>query len=135
MIEQADRQSERSLTAVRAFLLAVLVALPATVRAEAILLMAEEDGCFWCERWNTEIAVIYPKTAEGKAAPLRRYDIHDTPPDGISLTSSVRFTPTFLLVQDGVQVDRLEGYPGEDFFWGLLAMMLERAGIAQNEAG
>jgi hypothetical protein len=29
-----------------------------------------------------------------------------------------------VLVKDGVEVARLEGYPGEDFFWGLLGRML-----------
>ena len=34
----------------------------------------------WCARWNEEIAHIYPKTKEGQAAPLRRYDVHGETP-------------------------------------------------------
>ncbi len=30
------------------------------------------------------------------------------------------FTPTFVLFDDGREIGRIEGYPGEDFFWGLL---------------
>jgi hypothetical protein len=120
---------------IRTCLIAVFIALPVTAWAETFLLMAEEDGCFWCARWNAEIAEIYPKTAQGHAAPLRRYDLHDATPTDVTLTSSVRFTPTFILVRDGVEVDRLEGYPGEDFFWGLLAMMLERADAGLDETG
>jgi len=37
------------------------------------------------------------------------------------------FTPTFVLMQDGVEIGRIEGYPGEDFFWGLLNQMIETA--------
>ena len=47
----------------------------------------------------------------------------------------VSFTPTFILVQDGVEVGRIEGYPGEDFFWGLLGKMFDRANIPFDEAG
>jgi len=51
------------------------------------------------------------------------------------LERSVHFTPTFILVDDGREVGRIEGYPGEDFFWGLLGMMFERANIPLDTTG
>ncbi len=107
--------------------------LPIPALAESILLMAEEDGCHWCAKWNAEIAHIYPKTAEGRTAPLRRYDLHSDTPD-VAFAKRVYFTPTFILVDDGKEVGRIEGYPGEDFFWGLLAIMFERAKIPLENA-
>jgi hypothetical protein len=98
--------------------------------AEVTLVMAEEPGCIWCARWNNEIAPIYPKTSEGEAAPLRRINIKNPIPDDIVLARGVNFTPTFILLVDGVEKSRIEGYPEEDFFWGLLGQMLEREGIA-----
>ncbi len=112
-----------------------LLWLPVSALAETRLIMAEEQGCVWCERWNREIAEIYPKTAEGKAAPLVRYDLHGEEPDGVSFKNRVHFTPTFILVADGVEVGRIEGYPGEDFFWGLLSMMMDDAGIERDTTG
>ena len=97
--------------------------------AETTLLMAEEPGCIWCTRWNTEISAIYPKTEEGQAAPLRRINIHDPLPADIELARRVNFTPTFVLLVDGIEANRIEGYPGEDFFWGLLGRMLDHEGI------
>ena len=47
----------------------------------------------------------------------------------------MRFTPTFVLVRDGQEIDRIEGYPGQDFFWSLLAMMLQRAKIPLEQTG
>ena len=114
-----------------AFLAAIVAAASlfgSALSAETFLLMAEEDGCMWCARWNRDVAPAYPITAEGRAAPLRRIDIHAPVPDEITLKSSLRFTPTFVLVQDGHEVSRIEGYPGEDFFWGLLQRMLTDAG-------
>ena len=119
------------LAAVFAGLVAVL---PLQAAADTVLWMAEEHGCMWCARWNAEIAPIYPKTAEGKTAPLMRYDVHAETPD-IELERSVHFTPTFILVDDGREVGRIEGYPGEDFFWGLLGMMFERANIPLDTTG
>lgn len=97
--------------------------------ADTYLLMAEEDGCYWCARWDTEIAQIYPKTEEGRQIPLRRYDLMGATPAGVELARRVVFTPTFILVQNNIEVGRIEGYPGEDFFWGLLTMMIKDANI------
>ncbi|GIT92988.1 hypothetical protein JANAI62_34460 [Jannaschia pagri] len=107
--------------------LAVLVAIPVPAMAQVALLMGEEEGCIWCARWDAEVGDAYAKTAEGRAAPLRRVDIHDPLPDDIRLTSRMRFTPTFVLLHDGQEVARREGYPGEDFFWPVLGQMLDAA--------
>ncbi len=110
--------------------MAAAVVLSATSAfAEATLVMAEEPGCMWCARWNSEIGPIYPKTSEGQAAPLRRINILDPIPDDITLSRRVNFTPTFVLLVDGVEQSRIEGYPEEDFFWGLLGQMLMQEDI------
>ena len=108
--------------------------LPNLGQADPVLLMAEEDGCYWCERWNKEISAIYPKTAEGRAAPLQRYDVHHETPD-VAFARRVHFTPTFILVKDRAEVARIEGYPGEDFFWGLLSKIFRSAGISLEHTG
>ena len=42
----------------------------------------------------------------------------------ITLNSSPQFTPTFIIVNNNIEVGRIEGYPGEDFFWGLIDKIL-----------
>lgn len=103
--------------------------------AETKLYMAEEHGCYWCERWDDEISKTYPKTAEGAAAPLQRYDLYGPKPENVTFKTRVRYTPTFILVQDGQEVGRIEGYPGEDFFWVLLGELLKDANITLEPAG
>lgn len=90
----------------------------------AELIMLEQPGCMWCKRWNEEIGVAYPKTAEGRKAPLRRVDITEAWPEDLAGVARERLTPTFVLVADGVEIDRLRGYPGAHFFWPLLDEML-----------
>lgn len=104
-------------------------------RAETFLVMVEEAGCIWCARWNKDIAPIYPKTTEGNAAPLRRLDIRADTPDGMTFARRLTYTPTFVLMHNGQELGRIEGYPGEDFFWGLLGQMLEEAGIDNDKSG
>lgn len=112
------------------FSLVLLVFSSGAAVADTMLVMVEEKGCMWCARWNEEIADIYPKTEEGAAAPLLRMDIRGSRPDGVTFARALTFTPTFVLVVDGQESARIEGYPGEDFFWGLLGKMLARANVA-----
>lgn len=93
------------------------------------LVMVEEQGCFWCARWREEVGPEYPITPEGIAAPLRRVDIRQPIPDDLSFTTRTVYTPTFILVSDGQEIGRIEGYPGEDFFWGLLGRLIEQADV------
>ena len=91
----------------------------------AELVMVEETSCHWCDRWNEEIGVVNHKTEEGKRAPLRRVDISDPIPKDLTFKSRANYTPTFILIEDGKEFGRSEGYPGEDFFWPMLGQLLD----------
>lgn len=97
------------------------------------LVMLEQDACSYCEEWHAVIGPIYPKTAEGRTAPLRVVDIHGRWPEDLADISRDRFTPTFILVRDGEEVGRMRGYISEDFFWGLLAEMIEDASTVPDK--
>jgi len=96
------------------------------------LYMAEEKGCYYCAKWNKEISHIYPKTNEGKVAPLQRFDIRDDEVD-VEFSRRVTYTPTFILVKDGIELGRIEGYPGEDAFWWLLTKVFLDAQISTDK--
>lgn len=102
-----------------AFILAIW---PAGPLLAAELVMFERSGCIWCVRWHSEIGGIYDRTPEGLRAPLRRVGVRDEP--GFALEQPVIFTPTFVLVENGREVGRITGYPGQDAFWGLLGKLL-----------
>lgn len=90
------------------------------------LVMMEEYGCSWCERWHEEIGVVYSRTQEGRSAPLRIVDVHAPLPDDLRFLKRAYFTPTFILVSGGREIGRIQGYPGEDFFWALLGQLLTK---------
>ena len=101
----------------------------AAMAQDLTLYMVEQPGCIYCARWDEEVGDAYHLTAEGKAAPLQRIQLRDPLPEGVTFDRKAVFTPTFVLVRDGQELERLEGYPGEDFFWGLLGVMLKNAGV------
>jgi len=96
------------------------------VIADVRLMMFEQDGCPWCERWKAEIGPIYPKTAEGRIAPLVKVQIHDPLEKGITLNSPPVYTPTFILLNDGQEVGRIEGYRSDEFFWWFMETMIKK---------
>lgn len=112
---------------VLALLLPLALMLPAAAPAAAAeLVMLERPGCVWCAQFNAEIAPAYPRTEEGRRAPLRRVDLTAPWPADLAGITSEQFTPTFILVEDGKELGRIRGYPGNEFFWYLLGEMLAR---------
>lgn len=94
--------------------------------SEYELVMVKRDGCIYCEIWERDLGPIYPKTDIGAFAPLRMVDITETKGKDTPFKNPVVFTPTFVIVKDGTEMRRMEGYQSEDFFWGVLEMILER---------
>ncbi|MFG1228298.1 thioredoxin fold domain-containing protein [Xanthobacter wiegelii] len=87
------------------------------------LLMFERKGCAYCLKFDHDVAPIYEKTEEGQRAPLRRVDLSQGTPGDVVLAAPVRFTPTFVLVDEGREVGRIIGYASDEAFWGLLGSM------------
>jgi hypothetical protein len=76
------------------------------------LLMFEEPGCVWCARWNEDVGGEYPITPEGQLAPLTRLQTPRPTSRKCQPASRPRYTPTFVVLQDGTEIGRIEGYPG-----------------------
>lgn len=98
----------------------------AQVPSRPELIMFDEAGCPWCRRWDEEVGPAYPRSEEGRRAPLRRIHISEARRSGIKLVTAVTVTPTFVLVDDGAEIGRITGYPGADFFWGMLDGLMDR---------
>ncbi|MDQ7260358.1 SoxS protein [Paracoccus sp. PS-1] len=91
------------------------------------LLMVRRKGCVYCAQWDREIAPVYGRHPEGRAAPLLMVDLDGPYPDGLALARRPWLTPSFILLQGGVELARFEGYPGRERFFGVLRDMLAQA--------
>jgi thioredoxin-related protein len=104
------------------------------IAAASELVMFERDGCVWCARWNREIAPSYDKTDEARLLPLRRINMDRDKNPGFMLASPVRFTPTFVIVDEGREIGRITGYMNDESFWGLLGKLAARLTTSQPNA-
>ena len=102
-------------------------------RGKVKLIMFEQWGCEYCEQWLEEVGVVYPKTEEGKFAPLEMVDYRLAESD--YNISGIVFTPTFVVIEDGKEVGRIVGYHSEDFFWQFLEEIFEKAGYVVAATG
>ena len=108
-----------------AVLALVLIALPAV--ADPIrLLMVEKHGCVYCRAWDRNIGPGYAASDAGQAAPLMRVDIHGPWPDGLALARRPFVTPTFILLDGGMEVGRLEGHMTPGQFYPALTALLDQ---------
>lgn len=105
---------------------------PSAARA-AELVMFEQAGCIYCQAFHREITPVYANTAEGARAPLRRLDIAQALPPDIAFIQIERLTPLFVLVDNGREIGRIRGYPGEEHFWGLLGGLIKKMDGLRDE--
>lgn len=100
----------------------------APARADAIeIVMFRRAGCPWCHAWDREIGGIWSRSDIGARHPMRMVDLDADLMPAIALVRPVRFTPTFVVARDGAEIGRIEGYPGQDFFWGLMERLVAQA--------
>jgi hypothetical protein len=117
-------------SAVEAFckLLSAIIIMACGVSAvnAAELVAVMRTDCPYCKAWEIEVGRVYERTQEGRAAPLRRIDIGDVGEARYEFSEPVRYTPTFILIDDGREKGRIVGYSDESMFWGLLSGLLSK---------
>jgi thioredoxin-related protein len=104
--------------------LAFIISTAAYCVQAAELVMIDSAACGYCQRFNRDIALTYASTSLGKRAPLRPVSVWNKWPQDLSAVKPVRFTPVFILVDDGKEIGRMYGYKGKEDFWGRLEVLL-----------
>ena len=116
------------------FVIAIAVlALDACAASAMELVMYRRAGCPWCAVWDRDIGPIYGKTEIGRRLPIRSFDLDRGRDGAAELKSPVIFTPTFVVLDRGREIGRIEGYPGEDFFWGRLENLFPQEAAARAD--
>ena len=84
------------------------------------LIFITSDHCPFCVAWEREVGQIYDKSPYGEQAPLFRVDFGDHLSVLSDASDQVAGTPTFLILTDGQEIGRIQGYQSSEmFFWAL----------------
>jgi len=84
------------------------------------LVFVTSDHCPFCKAWEREVGKIYGSTPYARQARLRRGGIAEVDSALSELATDIFGTPTFLILENNMEVGRIEGYQSSDlFFWAL----------------
>jgi hypothetical protein len=93
----------------------------------AELLYVYSPDCPACRKFDAEAGRIYPRTPEAQRMPMRRVLFSEWQAGRIAETacaaSPVVGTPTFLLIHDCAELERITGYSTDEGFWMGVARM------------
>lgn len=111
------------------FLAALSIALtviyvPAASAAQ--LVYVEWKDCGYCKVFNRQMAWAYVSSAIGKKIPLRRVNILQRWPADLKRVNRPSYTPVFILVENGREVGRFDGYASPQGFTSNLRRLLKR---------
>lgn len=99
------------------------------------LVMVDRARCVYCLAWKRQVMPGYAASPEGRAAPLAIIAMEGPWPDGLVLASRPFVTPTFILIRDGIEEGRIEGYADPAAFWPMLRALLAEAGVRTERRG
>lgn len=92
----------------------------------AQLVYVEWKDCGYCKIFNRQMVWAYGSSAVGKRVPLRRVDILRRWPADLKQVNRPSYTPVFILVENGREVGRFDGYTNPQGFKQNLQRLLLR---------
>jgi hypothetical protein len=98
----------------------------ASTASAAELFVFKSAHCPTCVAWEREIGHSYTATEEGQRIPLQRFDIDGGRGASVADRHEVEVTPTFILIERGREIGRIEGYSGGRKFWTDLRALMAR---------
>ena len=106
----------------KVFALALTFAVsPQTAAAESRLIMVTSDHCPSCQAWELDVGRVYDKSPYSTILPLTRVEIGSKMPGSVTFQKPVVGTPSFLIIHNGQEIGRQNGYFDAEMFWWWLS--------------
>lgn len=88
------------------------------------LIAFEAPGCTYCAVFRRDVMPNYATSLAGKQAPLRFVDVNDEDAERLELTRPITIVPTVVVVREGREIGRIDGYVGPINFHRMIDTML-----------
>lgn len=112
-------------------LTAALEAVGSVRSAPVELLVFEHPDCQYCRVFRQDVLPRYQEGTVTSKTPVRFIDIQRTETTGLNLRSGIHVVPTFVLMENGREVDRIVGYWAPENFFRMLSDILSRTDVSQ----
>ncbi|WP_303463076.1 SoxS protein [Paracoccus sp. 1_MG-2023] len=94
------------------------------------LMVITSRDCHESADFRREVMPGYGRTPAARVAPMIEQPMDAAWPDGLAIGRMPRVTPSFLILQGGVEIARFEGYSDAATFHERLSSALSRSGAA-----
>lgn len=88
------------------------------------LVVMEAPSCTYCSLFRRDVLPAYEASARGKDMPVRFVDINDEAAERLGLDSPVDIVPTFVVLKNNHEVERIPGYTGPEYFFHTINYLL-----------
>ena len=92
------------------------------------LLVFEHPQCTYCEVFRRNVLPKYQIATHVSAPPVRFIDVSNGDLDRLGLSARIQMVPTAVVLRDGREMGRIEGYWSSANFFAMLAHILDAAG-------
>ncbi len=119
----------RGLLAVAAAIVAIALMSPSTGRAARDLgtvkpssalqeiVVFEVPNCTYCDAFRQIVLPRYQRSKRAGDLPIRFVDLNDPAADQLKLSSAVTIVPTVVMMREGAEIGRINGYMGPEAFF------------------
>lgn len=121
-----------ALTGIGLLLLGAAPAALSETAPSARLVAFISSDCADCRRFSSEVLRDYWTSPTALELPISVIDVPALGTGGNPLRGPLRALPTFVLMQDGREAARIEGYPGRERLLALVEDMAEAAGALKR---
>jgi thioredoxin-like negative regulator of GroEL len=89
------------------------------------IVVFEAENCTYCSAFRSQIPPNYRQSPRAGELPIRFVDVNATGVDRMKLIAPIQMVPTVVMMKNGQEVDRIQGYTGPDLFHQLVTKMLQ----------
>lgn len=88
------------------------------------IVVIEASSCTYCQVFRRDVAPSYQASPRAQSVPLRYVDVGAPSVDKLALSSPLTVVPTVLILVDGREKGRIDGYAGPKIFFDLVREVL-----------
>lgn len=81
------------------------------------LIVLEVPNCTYCDVFRSVVLPRYQKSKRAGDLPIRFLDLNDPAADQLKLSSAVTIVPTVVMMREGAEIGRINGYMGPEAFF------------------
>lgn len=91
------------------------------------LVVFEHQDCTYCRAFRSDTLPLYRSNGQDVRAPVRFVRVEHSDTSTLNLNGRIEMVPTFVLMQNGRELGRIEGYWAPDNFFKMLSHLMLRA--------